>query len=216
MVLEVRGVRAGYGSAPVLHDLTLDVTGGEVVAVLGGNGSGKSTLLAVLCGLLRPQAGTIVLDGRRLDGLPAERVAAAGVRLLSQQRRVFGGLSVRENLLTPALAVGRPDRVQVEAFADGWLGRFPALGARAGVLASELSGGQQQLLAIGRLLALPSRVLLLDEPSAGLSTEASAQVSALLAEQAEAGVGLVLVEQDVRFAEGLATRVLRLREGLLV
>lgn len=218
MTLQVRGVRAGYGPTPVLDGLDLDVAAGEVVGVLGGNGSGKSTLLSVLSGLLRPRAGTSTLDGRRLDGLAAERVAAAGVRLLSQQRRVFPGLSVRDNLLSPALAVGlgRPERARVTAFAQGWLERFPALGERAGVAAAALSGGQQQLLAIGRLLAVPSRVLLLDEPSAGLSTEAAGQVSALFAEQAGAGVGLVLVEQDLRFAAGLAQRVLHLRAGRLV
>jgi branched-chain amino acid transport system ATP-binding protein len=216
MTLQVRGLRAGFGTAPVLTNLDLEVATGEVVGIVGGNGSGKSTLLAALSGLLRPQGGSISLNGRRVDGLAAEQVAAAGMRMLSQQRRVFPGLTVRENLLTPGLAVGRPDAARVTAAAEAWLERFPALGERSGLPASALSGGQQQLLAIGRLLALPSTVLLLDEPSAGLSHEAADEVSGLFAEQAAAGVGLVLVEQDLRFVGGLASRMLHLRGGVLV
>jgi len=213
--LQVRGLAAGYDAVPVVHGLDLDVAAGEVVAVLGGNGSGKSTLLSALSGLARPQAGSIVLDGRRTDRLPAERVAAAGLRLLSQQRRVFAGLSVLDNLLSPALAVGAPPAPVVRAHAEVWLERFPALRERAALPASSLSGGQQQLLAIGRVLALPSRVLLLDEPSAGLSAALAAEVAGLLRTQSAAGVGLVLVEQDVGFAATLATRTLQLRGGSL-
>jgi branched-chain amino acid transport system ATP-binding protein len=215
-VLEVRGLRAGYDASPVLQDLELDVRPGEVVGVLGGNGSGKSTLLSTLSGLLRPTAGSIRLNGTRLDGLSAERVASRGMRLLSQQRRVFPGLTIRENLLAPALAIGKPDRQAIQAFAEAWLQTFPALGDRADRAAAGLSGGQQQLLAIGRVLSVPSTVLLLDEPSAGLSTAVADQVAGLLKDRAAEGVGLVLVEQDLRFAERLADRVLHLRGGRLV
>lgn len=215
-MLEVQSLKAGYGNSPVLTGLDLDVAPGEVVGVLGGNGSGKSTLLSALSGLTRPRAGSITLDGRRVDGLSAEKVAARGIRLLSQQRRVFAGLTVRDNLLAPSLAVGRPDAQGIRAFAEDWLLRFPALGDQAGALAAGLSGGQQQLLAIGRVLAVPSKVLLLDEPSAGLSTSAASEVSELLLERARAGVALVLVEQDLRFADALASRVLHLRSGRLV
>ena len=216
MTLHVRGLTAGYGPMPVLDRLDLDVAPGEIVGVLGANGSGKSTLLSTISGLMRPRAGSIVVDGLRLDRRPAERIAAAGVRLLSQRRRVFPGLSVRHNLLSPQLGVGRPDATAVRAFSDAWLQRFPTLGERADDLAAALSGGQQQLLAIGRVLALPSRVLLLDEPSAGLSSQAAGDVAAVLAQKVADGAALVLVEQDIRFAHGLATRLLRLRDGHLV
>jgi len=216
MTLQIRGLTAGYGPIPVLDHLDLDVAPGDIVGILGANGSGKSTLLSTISGLMRPRAGSIVLDGKRIDGRPAERIAATGVRLLSQRRRVFPGLSVRHNLLSPQLSVGRPDAAAVRAVSDDWMQRFPALGERADDPAAGLSGGQQQLLSIGRILALPSRVLLLDEPSAGLSSQAAGDVAAVLAQKAEDGVALVLVEQDIRFAYGLATRLLHLRGGRLV
>lgn len=216
MTLQIRGLTAGYGPTPVLDRLDLDVAPGDIVGVLGANGSGKSTLLATISGLMRPRAGSIVLDGKRIDGRPAERIATTGMRLLSQRRRVFPGLSVRHNLLSPQLSGGRPDAAAVRAFSDAWMQRFPALGERADDPAAALSGGQQQLLAIGRLLALPSRVLLLDEPSAGLSSQAAGDVAAVLAQKVDDGVALVLVEQDIRFAQGLATRLLHLRDGRLV
>jgi branched-chain amino acid transport system ATP-binding protein len=214
-LLQARGLVAGWGASPVLHGVDLDVASGELVGVLGGNGSGKSTLLAVLSGLLRPRAGTVSLGGRRIDRLPAERVAAAGLRLLSQQRRVFPSMTVWENLLSPGLAIGAVDVAAVRSWADSWLERFPSLAAQRDAAAASLSGGQQQLVALGRVLAVPSRVLLLDEPSAGLSGEAERQVAQVLAQRAADGVGVVLVEQDVRFAERLAGRVLHLRDGVL-
>lgn len=214
--LEARGVVAGWGQSVVLSGVDLDVAAGELVGVLGGNGSGKSTLLSVLAGLLRPRSGTVTCDGLRTDRLPAERVAAAGIRLLSQQRRVFPSLTVEENLLSPTLAVGGVDAGAVRAWANSWLERFPALAAQRKAPAASLSGGQQQLVALGRVLAVPSRVLLLDEPSAGLSGEAESEVAVLLQARASTGVGVVLVEQDVRFAERLAGRVLHLRGGRLV
>jgi len=213
--LAVRGLVAGWGAEPVLRGVSFDVAAGEVVALLGGNGSGKSTLLATLSGLLRPRAGSIELSGRRVDGLGAEHRAAAGLRLLSQTRRVFPSLSVRANLAAPALAVGRPDVAALGRRAQQWLDRFPVLAERAAEPAASLSGGQQQLLAIGRVVTTLPRVLLLDEPSAGLSGEVERQCAAVFRELRDDGAALVLVEQDVRFARSLADRVLHLREGQL-
>jgi branched-chain amino acid transport system ATP-binding protein len=213
--LSARGLVAGWGPSPVLHGADLEVAGGELVGVLGGNGSGKSTLLAVLSGLLRPRSGSVTLNGVRTDRLPAERVAAAGLRLLSQQRRVFASMTVEENLLSPLLAVGAVDAGHVHAEVDAWLERFPVLRDKRGAVAASLSGGQQQLVALGRVLAVPAQVLLLDEPSAGLSEAAETAVAEVLLARAAAGVGVVLVEQDVRFAERLAQRVLHLRGGVL-
>lgn len=214
--LDVRDVVAGWDSSPVLEGVDLAVSAGELVAVLGGNGSGKSTLLAVLSGLLPPCGGAVYCDGVRVDRLPAERVAAAGIRLLSQSRRVFASMTVEENLHVPSLAVGDVDRAAIRAWADSWLARFPSLATRRSDPAASLSGGQQQLVALGRILAVPSKVLLLDEPSAGLSAEAAAVLDEVLRSRTTAGVAVVLVEQDVGFAERLADRVLHLRAGRLV
>lgn len=218
-LLAVRGLTVGWDRRDVVHGLDLDVAAGEIVGVLGGNGSGKSTLLAALAGLLRPRAGAVTLGGQRLDGVPAERVAARGLRLLPQSRRVFSSMTVAENLAAGALGV-RERGTQVDVAARRaavarWLDRFPMLARRRDERAAALSGGQQQLVAIGRVVCTAPRVLLLDEPSAGLSAAAEREVADVFAGLGREGVGLVLVEQDLRFAAALAGRTLHLRDGRL-
>jgi branched-chain amino acid transport system ATP-binding protein len=214
-LLVVAGLQAGWLRAPVVDGLDLSVAPGEIVGILGGNGSGKSTLLAAVSGLLRPRGGCVSLAGRDLTGLPPERIAVAGLRLLPQTRRVFGSLTVAENLMAPELATGRPDIAALRAGVESWLTRFPELERRRHEKASSLSGGQQQLVAIGRVLSTGPSALLLDEPSAGLSAAAELQVAQVLTELSATGVAIVLVEQDVRFARTLTDRVLHLRGGRL-
>jgi ABC-type branched-subunit amino acid transport system ATPase component len=191
----------------------LHVAAGELVAVLGGNGTGKSTLLWAIAGLLRPRAGRVTLDGRDVTGLPAARRAALGLRLLPQSRRVFPSLTVRENLEAPDLAVGRPARDAMRARREAWLDRFPALAARLDEPAAGLSGGEQQLVAIGRVVSTGPRVVLLDEPSAGLAPAAAEACAQVFAELAASGVAVVLVEQNVDLARRLASRVVVVRDG---
>jgi branched-chain amino acid transport system ATP-binding protein len=210
--LVVRSLDAGWDRAPVVQGADLDVGVGEIVALLGGNGSGKSTLLWAIAGLLRPRAGSVAVDGRRVDGLGADRLARLGVRLLPQTRRVFPSLTVAENLTVTDLAPGRGDD-QRAARREDWLERFPVLRLKLSDRASSLSGGEQQLLAIGRVVTTAPTVLLLDEPSAGLSPGwASACADAFVA-MAKQGTTIVLVEQNVTLARQLADRTLRMHLG---
>jgi branched-chain amino acid transport system ATP-binding protein len=207
---------AGWDGPAVVRGVDLDVDGGEVVALLGGNGSGKSTLLSAVAGIVRARAGTVHLDGERVDRLSTAALAARGLRLLPQTRRVFPSLTVAENLAVVELAGGRADRATVRRRRAVWLEQFPALAAKVGQPAASLSGGEQQLVAIGRIMSTDPAVLLLDEPSAGLSPGAVAVCTAAFRAHAAAGAAVLLVEQNVAVARSLATRVLHMDAGNLV
>ena len=211
--LAVDGLEAGWDRTSVVRGADLRVEPGEMVAVLGGNGSGKSSLLWAVAGLLPRRAGAVHLDGRRLDGLPAERRAALGLRLLPQSRPVFASLTVRENLEVVELGVGRRDLTAVRARRGELLSRFPTLAERLDEPAAGLSGGQRQLLAVVRVLSALPRVLLLDEPSAGLAPALAAGCGEELRAAAAAGAAVVLVEQNSALARRLAGRVLWMRDG---
>ena len=195
--LEVRGLHAYYGESHVLQGVDLDVRDGEAVSLVGRNGAGKTTTIAAISGLLRPRAGTVRVGGADVAGRPAHRVARAGVALVPQGRRIFAELSVRENLLLAARAVN-----------GGWderrvLELFPSLGSRLANRGDELSGGEQQMLAIGRALMRNPGVLLLDEPSEGLAPKLVADVGEALRSLRGTGLAILLVEQNL----ALATRV---------
>nr|MBA3509907.1 ABC transporter ATP-binding protein [Thermoleophilaceae bacterium] len=211
--LEIRGLDAGWGATTLVRGADLEVSAGEIVGLLGGNGSGKSTMLWAIAGLLRPRRGTIHLDGRRVDGLAAERLATLGLRLLPQTRRVFPSLTVRENLEAVELAVGRPDLEATRARRDAWLERFPVLANKADLPAATLSGGQQQLLALGRVLSSGPGVLMLDEPSAGLSPMMQDDVFERVAGINADGVSVLIVEQNARRCLQLAARGYVLDQG---
>ena len=210
MLLEVRDVTAGHGAVPALHGVTLGVDAGEVVALLGPNGSGRTTLLRVVSGLLRPTSGAVVLDGRPLHVLPAHRLVGLGVAHVPEGRRVFGRLSVEDNLRMGAYAGAAGPGL------DAVLTRFPVLGQRRRQAAGTLSGGEQQLLALGRALMSGPRVLLLDEPTTGLDPQAAARVLDVVGELARDGVAVLLVEQDLAAALERADRVGVLETGRVV
>jgi branched-chain amino acid transport system ATP-binding protein len=209
-LLSVRGLEAGYGRSRVLHGIDLDVPHGQVVALLGRNGMGKTTTVHTIMGMLRPTAGSIRLDGVELAGRPAHAVARAGIAIVPQGRRVFAPLTVEENL-----------RIGLRAEAGGWtLERvyqlLPRLAERARHRGDQLSGGEQQMLAIGRALLRNPRLLVLDEPSDGLAPTVVEQVTRVLAELVAGGLSAVLVEQNLWVALELAAGVCVMAKGQIV
>jgi branched-chain amino acid transport system ATP-binding protein len=212
-VLTVSGVSAGYGRVPVLHDVALTVGPGEVVALLGANGAGKTTLLRVIAGELRPSAGSVDFHGRELVGLRPEGVVKAGVALVPEGRRMFAGLTVRENLLLGGYS--RP-RADLGPDLDRIYGFFPRLAQRAEQAAGRLSGGEQQMVAIGRALMARPRLLMIDELSQGLAPTVVDDLIDLLPTLAGDGMAILLVEQDVEAALAVAARGYVLELGSIV
>ena len=208
--LRVDGLTAGYAGLPALHGVSLEVRPGEMVALVGANGAGKSTLLKCIAGLLRPWSGAIAFEGRAIEGLPAHKVVRTGVACVPEGRRLFGRLSVRENLMVGAYA--QPDAGAL----DEVLALFPLLRERGAQLAGTLSGGEQQMLAIGRALMSRPRLLLLDEPSLGIAPRMVAHIYQNLAAINRLGVTVLLVEQNVRAALALAGRAYVLQTGRVV
>jgi branched-chain amino acid transport system ATP-binding protein len=210
--LEVRGLSAGYGRARVLFEVDLRAGDGEVVALLGANGAGKSTALKAMMGLVRPQAGEVVLDGKTLAGLEPYEIARRGVGYVPEDRRIFTDLTVSENL-----QVGRqPPRPGAPHWSDEKLfALFPALAGLRERRGGRMSGGEQQMLCIARTLAGNPSAILLDEPFEGLAPLVVEQVAKAIEEVKRAGVTIVLAEQSRQFANRLADRALLLEKGVL-
>jgi branched-chain amino acid transport system ATP-binding protein len=213
-VLTLAGVNASYDDNHVLHDVSLSVPQGSIVALLGANGAGKSSTLRAISGQIRKVGGSIMLDGRQLVGLAASEVAAAGIAHCPEGRQVFGPMTVRENILIGAFT--RRDAAGVEADVERMFTLFPRLRERAGQLAGTLSGGEQQMLAIARALMLRPRVLLLDEPSMGLAPNIVNDVFAIIERLKEEGLTIVLVEQFARRALAIADLGYVLARGAVV
>ncbi|MEV4344876.1 ABC transporter ATP-binding protein [Actinoplanes sp. NPDC049596] len=198
-LLEVDGLTVGYGAAPVLHDVSLTVAPGQIVAVLGANGAGKTTLLRALSGLLPPVKGRVVFDGADLRGIKVERLVRHGIAHVPEGRGVVTELTVDENLRLGGLwRKPQPSLAPIYEL-------FPPLAERRGHLGHQLSGGERQMLAIGRALAAEPRLLLLDEPSLGLAPRVTGQIMALLRDLRDrTGLAVLLVEQNVRSALSIA------------
>ena len=204
-MLAVQGLHAYYGRAHILADVALGVARGEVVALLGRNGAGKSTTLKGIMGLVRPAAGEIVFDGRRIERFPTWRIASAGLGYVPEDRRIFTELSVMENL-----DVGRRGQ--------GWtpeklFALFPNLAEVRDRPAGRISGGEQQMLAIARTLMGNPTCLLLDEPSEGLAPLIVDQMAAAIRELKSSGVAILLSEQNLRFAAAVADRAYVIEKG---
>jgi branched-chain amino acid transport system ATP-binding protein len=213
-LLELRGLRVKYGNVEALHGIDLAVAPGEIVAILGANGAGKTTTLKTVSGLLRPSAGEIRFEGRSTQGVPAHALVRHGIAQAPEGRRIFGTLTVRENLLLGAFT--RTDEAGIAEAARLVYGLFPVLEKRREQLAGTLSGGEQQMLAIGRALMAKPRVLLLDEPSLGLAPLLVQAIFRTIREINETGVTVVLVEQNARAALRLAHRGYVLEVGRIV
>jgi branched-chain amino acid transport system ATP-binding protein len=209
-MLEVEGLNAGYGHVEVLWDVDLDVGEGEVVALVGSNGAGKSTLLRALSGMIRPTGGEARLDGRSLVGLRPEQVVDLGIAHVPEGRRLFPGLTVRENLLVGAYS--RRGRADI----DRALELFPRLRERLDQLAGSMSGGEQQMCALARGLMSSPRLLMIDELSLGLAPNLVETILDRLAEIRDDGTALLLVEQDVDAALRVADRGYVLENGRIV
>jgi branched-chain amino acid transport system ATP-binding protein len=210
-VLDIRDLDAAYGDIRVLAGVTLSVGPGEIVALLGPNGSGKSTLLNSIAGLLRPRGGAIRFDGRDLGALRAHLIVEQGVALVPEGRRLFGGMTVEDNLELGAFAARA--RATMAAGFERVYALFPDLRDRRRQLVRALSGGQQQMVAVGRALMANPRLLMLDEPSLGIAPRLVRSIMESLAEINRGGVAVFLVEQNVQAALGLAHRAYVLESG---
>jgi len=214
-MLSVRDLRAGYGQVQVLHGISIDVPKGRLVTLIGSNGAGKTTTMRAVSGMLRPSAGRIELAGRDITGLPSHRVACFGLAHSPEGRRVFATLSVRDNLRLGAFArlTFRRPRGDVEADLERVFELFPRLRERQRQAAGTLSGGEQQMLAMGRALMLDPEVLLLDEPSMGLAPRLVGEVFRTLEHLKQRGITMLLVEQFAAAALHVADYAYVLENG---
>jgi len=197
-------VRAGYGAIEVLKDVSLHVNAGEIVTLIGSNGAGKTTTLMCVCGVLRARAGRILFDGSDLAGMPAHEIVRLGLAQSPEGRKIFPRLSVLENLEMGAFT--RTDRDGVRADLERVIALFPILGDRRRQAGGTLSGGEQQMLAVGRAMMARPRLLLLDEPSLGLAPLVVKRIFEVIGELNRQGVTILLVEQNARMALRLAHR----------
>ncbi len=216
-MLRLRNVDAGYGKLAVLRRVTLHVSAGEIVTIVGANGAGKTTLLETVAGLVRARGGEIVFDGEAVGRLATERIVARGCSLVPEGRQVFATMPVRENLLLGAhVQYARGNRQEVAEDLERVYGLFPILRERAGQLAGTLSGGEQQMLAIGRALMARPKLMMLDEPSMGLAPLVVRDILAILRRVRDAGTTVLLVEQNARSALRIADRGYVLETGRIV
>ena len=214
-MLEIRNLTTTYGGIVALRDVSLEVPEGRMVALIGPNGAGKTTLLNTISALLRPKSGDVRLEGRTLTGARGHVVAQMGVLQVPEGRRILGPLSVEENLMLGRLALGRRPRAEGDDL-DRVYSLFPILREKRGQTGESLSGGQQQMLAIGRALMGQPRVLLLDEPSLGLAPVVVTQVFEALAALNGQGLTILLVEQNARRALATAQYGYVLEQGRIV
>src|SRR5574340_1516211 len=208
-VLRADKIHSFYGKSHILHGVSLEVNEGEIVTVLGRNGAGKTTLMRSLTGLTPPRSGKIEIFGKDTTRWPAHRIARLGVGYVPEGRKIFGGLTVLENLM---VSEARPGKWNLDRVFE----LFPRLGERKGQLGRQLSGGEQEMLAIARPLLLNPRIMLLDEPSQGLAPLIVQEVMHVVRAMREEGLSVLLVEQNVPLSLGVADRAYILDDGKVV
>jgi branched-chain amino acid transport system ATP-binding protein len=212
-MLTVGGLRAGYGKVEVLHDVSLEVAAGQIVALIGANGAGKTTLLKTISGLIRPAAGTIAFEGKDIASRPAHKIVALGISHVAEGRAILKRMSVLENLRMGAYVRRDPE---VESDIAAAMERFPVLAERRQQPAGTLSGGEQQMLAIARALVARPRLLLMDEPSLGLAPKLVTGIFHTLRQLKEEGKTILLVEQNARQALQVADHAYVMERGRVV
>jgi branched-chain amino acid transport system ATP-binding protein len=212
-VLDIKHLKVAYGITEVLRDVTFQVPTGAIVALLGGNGSGKTTLLNTLAGMIRPLSGSVQFDGVECAGRSADRMVRNGLAQVPQGREVWPNMTVIDNLELGA--VTRRDRAAIKVDVSAVFELFPKLNSRRQQLAGALSGGEQQMLAIGRALLARPRCLLLDEPSAGLAPSVVAELVEAILNLNRGGITVLLVEQNIGVAAALAEQAHVLKDGAI-
>ena len=209
-MLEVKGLNAYYGDSHILFDISLRVERNEVIALIGRNGAGKSTTLKSLMGVVRPRTGSVRFDGQEIAGKKSHTIAQTGMQLVHEDRRIFGSLNVEENLVLAAISA--PNKWPIERIYD----MFPRLKLRRGSRGTDLSGGEQQMLAIARALIRDPKIILLDEPFEGLAPVIVRDLMAACRKLVEAGQTMVLVEQNLAATLALAQRAYIINNGHIV
>jgi branched-chain amino acid transport system ATP-binding protein len=209
-MLEIRDLHAFYGESHILHGVSLDVRKGEVVTLLGRNGAGKTTTMRSIMGIVGKRTGSIRLNGAELVGLPSNRIAKLGIGYVPEERGIFSSLNVEENLMLPPMV--KAGGMEVEAIYT----LFPNLKERRRSQGTRLSGGEQQMLAIGRILRTGADFILLDEPTEGLAPVIIQQIGRVVRELKQRGMTILLVEQNFRFAATIADRHYVMEEGHIV
>jgi branched-chain amino acid transport system ATP-binding protein len=215
-MLELRDIVTYYGPIPALKGINLVVREGEIVCLLGGNASGKSTTMKSILGLVRPSNGSVMFNGRRIDGLPTQVIVAQGIALVPESRRIFGRMTVLENLAMGAYVRRRSTDAELETDRAKAFALFPRLKERKDQLGGTLSGGEQQMLAIARALMARPRLLLMDEPSMGLAPALVDQVFETIQAINRQGMTILVVEQNAAVALSIAHRGYVLQNGRLV
>lgn len=212
-MLSIHGLNTHYGLSHVVQGVELRVGAGEVVGVFGRNGVGKTTLLKTIAGWVQPSSGKIMLAGKDITGLSPDAISRAGLAIVPEDRRIFPGLSVRENL---ELGLLRHPRRHASRLLAPIFDRFPRLAERADQPGTTLSGGEQQMLAMARILPLRPSVVLIDEPSEGLAPMIVAEIFAIIREMRDAGTAIILVEQNIHEALAVCDRFVALERGQVV
>jgi branched-chain amino acid transport system ATP-binding protein len=209
-LLNIKDLNAWYGESHVLHGINFDVRPGEVVTLLGRNGAGKTTTLKSIMGILPKRKGSVTFGGKELMHLPARHIAKEGIAWCPEERGIFSSLNVEENLMLPPQV--KPGGMSVEAIFE----LFPNLKERLASQGTKLSGGEQQMLAIGRILRTGAKMLLLDEPTEGLAPVIIQQIGATIAKLKQQGFTIILVEQNFRFASTVADRHFVVEQGKVI
>ncbi|MBN1409257.1 MAG: ABC transporter ATP-binding protein [Spirochaetales bacterium] len=215
-MLKILNLESGYGKLRVLKGVSLHVSPGEIVTIIGANGAGKSTLLNTISGLIRPMSGEIVFDDKQTGGLGVERIVGLGCTLVPERRQIFNTLSVKDNLVLGGYLRWSKQGAEAKQDLDYIMGLFPILKEREKQLAGTLSGGEQQMLALGRALMTKPKILMMDEPSLGIAPIIVKEIFRSLTKLREGGLTVLLVEQNARASLGIADRGYVIETGNII